>query len=208
MMPELTYSILRIACRDAKHWPSHLTLALNISPSQLKDTQFAVHLLSLLVEEDFPPERLEIEVTEDALVADLDQARAILESLQKIGIRIALDDFGTGYSSPYHLRELHFDRIKIDRSFIQSILENRENGEIVSTIIGMSKSLGLPATVEGIEDLQHLHKLTELGCENGQGYFFGKAMPAAEAERLIASQDRGATAPRRLAKKHIRAIAS
>jgi len=94
-----------------------LNFALNVSPSQLKDPQLPVRLLSILVEGGFAPERLEVEVTEDALVADLDQARVILKSLQNIGIRVALDDFGTGYSSLYHLDELRFDRIKIDPSF-------------------------------------------------------------------------------------------
>jgi diguanylate cyclase (GGDEF)-like protein len=192
MIPELTYSILRTACRDAKHWPAHLTLALNVSPSQLKDTQLAVRLLSILVEEGFPPERLEVEVTEDALVADLDGARAILESLQNIGIRVALDDFGTGYSSLYHLRELHFDKIKIDRSFVQSIFENRGNNEIVKAIIGMSKSLGLPTTAEGIEDFEQMRKLAELGCENGQGFYFGAAVSAAEAGQVIITHGRNA----------------
>ncbi len=94
-----------------------MNFALNVSPSQLKDPQLPVRLLSILVEGGFAPERLEVEVTEDALVADLDQARVILKSLQNIGIRVALDDFGTGYSSLYHLDELRFDRIKIDPSF-------------------------------------------------------------------------------------------
>ncbi len=185
LMPELTYGLLRTACRDAKNWPEHLSLAINISPSQLKDTGLPVHLLSILVEEGFLPERLEVEITEDALVADMDQARVILKSLQNIGIHIALDDFGTGYSSLYHLRELHFDRIKIDRSFIQSLFENKENGKIVSAIIDMGKSLGLPTTAEGVEEPEHWRKLVELGCENAQGFLFGKAMTAAEAEELI-----------------------
>ncbi len=206
MMPELTYRILRIACRDARYWPAYLTLSLNISPSQLKDTQFAVHLLSILVEEGFPPERLEVEMTEDALVADLDQARAILKSLQNIGIHIALDDFGTGYSSLYHLRELHFDRIKIDRSFIQSIFENRENAEIVGAIIGIGKSLGLPTTAEGIEDLQHMRKLAELGCENGQGFYFGRPMGVAEAAKMVKAARR--SEPGAANAKGLRATAS
>lgn len=192
MMLELTCSMLHTACRDAKQWPAHLTLALNIAPSQLKDPQLPVRLLSILLEEGFPPERLEVEVTEDALVADMDQARAILKSLQNIGIRIALDDFGTGYSSLHHLRELHFDKIKIDRSFIQSIFENQGNRSIVSAIIQMGKGLGMPTTAEGIEDIEHVQKLIELGCENGQGYYFGKAMTAAEAARLIGSKTRSA----------------
>jgi diguanylate cyclase (GGDEF)-like protein len=188
LMPELTYSLLRTACRDAKNWPEHLSLAINVSPSQLKDTGLPVHLLSILVEEGFPPERLEVEITEDALVADMDQARVILKSLQNTGIHIALDDFGTGYSSLYHLRELHFDRIKIDRSFIQSLFENEENGKIVSAIIDMGKSLGLPVTAEGVEEPEYWRKLVELGCENAQGFLFGKAMTAAEAEELIGSE--------------------
>jgi EAL domain-containing protein (putative c-di-GMP-specific phosphodiesterase class I) len=139
----------------------------------------------VLSETGFAPNRLEIEITENALVTDLDTAKIILGSLQKVGIMIALDDFGTGYSSLYHLRELKLDKIKIDRSFIQSMKDNPESAKIVYGILGLAKSLALPATAEGIEDVEIVDRLNRAGCAVGQGYHFGKAMPATEALAFV-----------------------
>jgi diguanylate cyclase (GGDEF)-like protein len=187
LMPEFTLGMLRRACLDAKKWPTDLRLSLNVSPHELTDLLFPIRLLAVLSETGFLPSRLEIEITENALVADLETAKAILESLQNVGIKIALDDFGTGYSSLYHLRELKLDKIKIDRSFIQSMKDNPESAKIVYGILGLAKSLALPTTAEGIEDSEILDRLSNAGCEIGQGYHFGKAMPAAEASMLIQS---------------------
>ncbi|UVK38618.1 EAL domain-containing protein [Mesorhizobium sp. AR10] len=185
LMPQFTLAMLRRACLDAKDWPADLRLSLNVSPHELTDVLFPIRLLAVLSEADFTPNRLEIEITENALVADLETAKTILESLQDVGIQIALDDFGTGYSSLYHLRELKLDKIKIDRSFIQSMKDNPESAKIVYGILGLAKSLALPTTAEGIEDVEILERLNQAGCEIGQGYHFGKAMPAAEASKLI-----------------------
>jgi EAL domain-containing protein (putative c-di-GMP-specific phosphodiesterase class I) len=196
LMPEFTLGMLRRACLDAKDWPADLRLSLNVSPHELTDLLFPIRLLAVLSETGFLPSRLEIEITENALVADLETAKAILESLQNVGIKIALDDFGTGYSSLYHLRELKLDKIKIDRSFIQSMKDNPESAKIVYGILGLAKSLALPTTAEGIEDSEILDRLSNAGCEIGQGYHFGKAMPAAEASMLI--QNLGHVAERRV----------
>jgi EAL domain-containing protein (putative c-di-GMP-specific phosphodiesterase class I) len=141
-----------------------------------------VRLLAILSETDFPPSRLEIEVTESALVSDVEAARAALVALQQIGIRISLDDFGTGYSSLYNLRELHFDKIKIDRSFVLSMERNASSAKIVHSVIDLAKSLGLPVIAEGIEHQRAMREIILRGGEYGQGYYFGKAMPAAEAD--------------------------
>jgi diguanylate cyclase (GGDEF)-like protein len=183
LMPQFTLSMLRRACLDAKEWPADLRLSLNVSPHELTDLLFPIRLLAVLSEAGFTPNRLEIEITENALVADLETAKTILQSLQNVGIKIALDDFGTGYSSLYHLRELKLDKIKIDRSFIKSMTENPESAKIVYGILGLAKSLALPTTAEGIEDAEILDRLNKAGCEIGQGYHFGKAMPAAEASK-------------------------
>jgi diguanylate cyclase (GGDEF)-like protein len=186
VITELCYSLLRQACTDARSWPSHLGLSINISPHQFKDRLLAARILSILRETGFDPRRLEIEITESALTNDLDVARATLGVLQSAGVSIALDDFGTGYSSLYHLRELKFDKIKIDRSFVQS-LENEESAKIISAIIGLGQSLGIMTTAEGIENLDNSDWLAERGCTFGQGFLFGAPVPATGAVKLIES---------------------
>jgi EAL domain-containing protein (putative c-di-GMP-specific phosphodiesterase class I) len=185
LIGDLTAALLREACRDARAWPHDVTLAVNISPSQLQDRWLPQRLLAIMTETGFPPGRLEVEITENALVNDMDIARGVLTALQNVGVKIALDDFGTGYSSLYHLRELKFDKIKIDRSFVLTMQENGESEKIVNAIVGLSRSLGLVTTAEGIETHASLDQLTELGCDFGQGYHFGAAMPSAEAARLV-----------------------
>ncbi|MFC7053731.1 putative bifunctional diguanylate cyclase/phosphodiesterase [Hansschlegelia quercus] len=178
LMSRFTTDMLRRACIAARRWPNHLTLSLNVSPSELRDALFPTRLLAVLSETGFSPRRLEIEITESALLADLDTARDILLTLRSIGIKVALDDFGTGYSSLCHLRELSLDRIKIDRSFVQSMNEDPESAKIVHAILGLAKSLHLPTTAEGVEDTDVMAGLGGAGCEIGQGYLFGKAIPA------------------------------
>jgi len=136
-------------------------------------------------EAGFSPERLEIEVAETTLLSDLVGARAVLVALQDIGIKISLDDFGTGFSSLYHLRELRFDKIKIDRSFVQSMGVDVESVRIVHSVIALAKSLGMPTIAEGIEQLQTKNQIMQDAAEYGQGFYFGKAMPADEADKLV-----------------------
>jgi diguanylate cyclase (GGDEF)-like protein/PAS domain S-box-containing protein len=185
LISELTFHLLRIAGRDAKNWPPSLTLSLNISPVQLNDSMLPLQLLAVVNEVGFPPGRLEIEITENALVSDLESAKAILTSFQNLGMKVALDDFGTGYSSLHHLRELRFDKIKIDRSFVQSMRSNPESMKIVNAILGLAKSLDLPTTAEGIESADVLEDVVEGGAEFGQGYYFGRAVPATDVAALI-----------------------
>lgn len=185
LITDLTYKLLRQACLDAKAWPSHLSLSLNISPGQLKDRWLPERLLGILTETGFSPRRLEVEVTEDALVNDFETAKLVLSSLRNLGVRIVLDDFGTGYSSLYHLRELRFDKLKIDRSFIQTMYEDGENLKLVGAIVRLGHSLGLPTTAEGVEDVEHMSWLAQNGCEFAQGYLFGKPMPAAEVGSFL-----------------------
>ena len=185
LIADLTYYLLRRACLDARDWPPTITIALNISPLHLADPLLPVKLLAVLSETDFPPTRLEIEVTESALVTDLAAARTALVTLQDIGIKISLDDFGTGYSSLYNLRELHFDKIKIDRSFVLAMQKDAGSAKIVRSVIDLAKSLGLPTIAEGIEHLDVMQQIVQSGGEYGQGFYFGKAMPAAEASELV-----------------------
>jgi diguanylate cyclase (GGDEF)-like protein/PAS domain S-box-containing protein len=185
LIGDLTYQLLRRACHDAHDWPRDITISLNISPLHFADPLLPVRLLAILSEADFPPKRLEIEVTETALVTDVEVARAALGALQDIGIKISLDDFGTGYSSLYNLRELHFDKIKIDRTFVTSMQSNAGNRKIVHSVIDLAKSLGLPVIAEGIEHRQEMQEIAQRGGEYGQGFHFGKAMPADEADAMV-----------------------
>src|SRR5690606_36857104 len=136
----------------------------NISPVQFKDPLLAQRMLQLLTETGFPPQRLEIEVTEGALLEDQDLALATVESLKNSGVRISLDDFGTGYASLSQLKSLPFDRIKIDRSFVSSLLEDEQSSAIVSTIAKLGKFLRLPITAEGVESEHVCKQLQMIGC--------------------------------------------
>jgi EAL domain-containing protein (putative c-di-GMP-specific phosphodiesterase class I) len=178
--------LLRTACRDAAHWPSGFTLAFNISPLQLRDESFGLRVLGILGETGFPPARLELEITESAIVGDAQLARRLIDELRAAGVRIALDDFGTGYATMSQLLAFRFDKIKIDRSFVMSLGDKPESETIVRAIIGLAKGLGLVTTAEGIELPGQLADLRADGCQEGQGYLFGKAMQAAEIPALLA----------------------
>ena len=188
LMSQLTESMLRQVCRDARHWPQNIHISVNFPPSEFTDPILPSRILTILEQEGMEPERLEVEITETALVSDIDLAKAILTTLQGFGIGICLDDFGTGYSSLYHLRELKFDKIKIDRSFVQAMRESVESEKIVDAILSLAHNLNLPTVAEGIEDPEILRLLAAKGCEYGQGYYFGKAMPAGDVAEKLESQ--------------------
>ena len=182
----VTVCVMRAALSTARDWDPRLTIAVNIAPQQLKSESLTANLLKVLDETRFPPSRFEIEITENALIGDIELARRIVVNLKSHGIRVALDDFGTGYSSLSHLSELPFDKIKIDRSFIRTLHTRRESATIVNAIIGLGRSLNLPTTAEGIESLADADMLTQLGCNSGQGFLYSKPVPATEAAALIA----------------------
>jgi EAL domain-containing protein (putative c-di-GMP-specific phosphodiesterase class I) len=151
-------------------------MAINISPRQLRDLQMPLRIATILAEEDFAPHRLETEGTESALINDLETARAFLTGLQTLGVRFALDDFGTGYSSLYHLKELRFNKLKIDRSYVTHLQQGSEPAKLVDAIIQLGSSLSLQTTAEGIETDANLEWLSKQGCAFAQGYFFGRPM--------------------------------
>jgi EAL domain-containing protein (putative c-di-GMP-specific phosphodiesterase class I) len=160
-------------------------LSFNISPIQLKDSTLGLRLLRILADTGLPPQRLEIEITESALVRDLQSAQSLLGSIRDAGVKIALDDFGTGYSSLYHLRNFKLDKIKIDRSFVEAMAFDRESAAIVKALIGLGEGLSLAVTAEGVEDKEQQALLTAQGCRQAQGFLFSEAVPAAEALRLV-----------------------
>lgn len=179
LIGDLSFSVMEQALIAAREWDPSIRIAVNISPTQLRDPLLAHRLLKLMVATRFPPDRLEVEVTESALLGDLATAKAVIASLKNQGIRLALDDFGTGYSSLHHLRALPFDRIKIDRSFVSSILDNSESAAIVHAVLGLGDSLGIDVIAEGIESGAIETRLRDLNCRNGQGYFYSRPVPGA-----------------------------
>jgi diguanylate cyclase (GGDEF)-like protein len=188
---ELSESLIRQAIQDAKGWDPELTLAVNISPVQLRDPWFAQKLLRLLTENGFPTPRFEIEITESCLHENIAVVRSILTSLKNQGMKVSLDDFGTGYSSLAQLRSLPFDRLKIDRSFVTELAGKGANAELVTAIVALGRGLGLPIVAEGIENEEALAALRQLGDIMGQGYHYGMPEDAeATLERLMAQAAR------------------
>lgn len=200
VIAELSECLIAQAMIDAREWDPKLTLAVNISPIQLRDPWFAQKLLRILVSANFPPNRLDIEITETCLHQNISGVHALVTSLKNQGIGISLDDFGTGYSSLAQLSTLPFDRIKIDRSFVTNINENGDSLTIVETITKLGAGLGLPITAEGIETREVLEKLQTMGPFKGQGYLYGRPQPAAKTRALLAEcnllQNKGAPEPK------------
>jgi diguanylate cyclase (GGDEF)-like protein len=182
---ELTFNLLRRACKEAANLPGEPHLSLNVSPVQLEEPDFAHRLLQVLDAAGFPPTRLEVELTEAALVTDRDAARAVVDVLQAKGVRVALDNFGTGHSSLLQLRQLPFDKLKIDRSFVRAMINDTEAAVMVRTIISMAKSLGLVVVAEGVETEDQARALAGLGCDMAQGYYFGRALPNVDPQQAL-----------------------
>ncbi len=186
--------VLQTACREAAAWPSPARVAVNLSPAQFRDGSLVQVVRRTLDATGLHPSRLELEVTESVLLAASDANVAMLHALRRLGVHIAMDDFGTGYSSLSYLRAFPFDKIKIDRSFVQQVGENAQSAAIVKAVIGLGASLGIVTVAEGIETGAQLEWLREEGCDEVQGYLLGRPMPAAEARGLIAERDRAACA--------------
>ncbi|MDV7145245.1 EAL domain-containing protein [Tropicimonas sp. TH_r6] len=183
----ISWLVLRQACETAKAWPSHLTISFNLSPRQFRDSELAATISSVLLETGFPPERLEIEITETAVIEDLDYARETIERLRWLGIRISLDDFGTGFSSLATLSRLPFDKLKIDRSFVTQVTEDAQKAKIVAGIISLADSLELSVTAEGIETEDTYKMLANLNCDLGQGFLFERPLPGEMISELLLS---------------------
>ncbi|MGB5484440.1 putative bifunctional diguanylate cyclase/phosphodiesterase [Parasphingorhabdus sp.] len=185
LISPLSFSVMRQALIDAKDWDHSLTLAVNISPVQLSDPSLDKQIMKLLVETGFPPQRLELEITESSLLEDTPLVLSTITSLKALGIRISLDDFGTGYSSMTQLKAFPFDRIKIDRSFVFSMLDNEESAAIVNSIASLAASLNVPITAEGIESDEMRAYLDNMGCSDGQGWLYGRPISKDELIKLL-----------------------
>jgi EAL domain-containing protein (putative c-di-GMP-specific phosphodiesterase class I) len=166
--------VLKTACRDAAMWTVPLTVAVNVSAVQLYNADFVQELHQILLETGLSPRRLEIEITETALVRDFNRALMTLRQIKALGIRIAMDDFGTGYSSLSNLRAFPFDKIKIDGSFIKSVNSNGQAATIVRAVLGLGRGLRLPVLAEGVETDAELQFLQDELCDEVQGYLLGR----------------------------------
>jgi EAL domain-containing protein (putative c-di-GMP-specific phosphodiesterase class I) len=185
LINELGEWVLTKACTEAATWPDDIKLAVNVSPVQFKSGTLALKIVAALAASGLAANRLELEITEAVLIRDDEAALAILHQLRAIGVGIALDDFGTGYSSLSYLQRFPFDKIKIDRCFVNDIAEPDGSSSIVQAIVNIAAARHMTTTAEGVETQQQLELLRALGCAEMQGYLFSPAKPAAEIRQLF-----------------------
>ena len=190
LIGQLTHRILSQSFLSAPVLPEPLFLAINISPIQLHYLSLPRQIQDAAEDHGFPLQRLIVEITESALVNNLDRARKIAIDLREMGCQLALDDFGTGYSSLNHLQALPFSKLKIDRSFVASMMEKRESRKIVAAVVGLGHSLGMATVAEGVEAEEHADILLWLGCELAQGWLYGRPLPAERIPEMVACAPR------------------
>jgi PAS domain S-box-containing protein len=188
LIDELTRQICQRAFPASRLIPDELTLAVNVSPLQMRDSRLPRQFQESAEAAKFSLSRLIIEITESALHHDLKRAQQVAGDLKAIGCKLALDDFGTGYSNLQHLKSLKFDELKIDRSFISGLTTQRECRKIVASIIGLGHSLDLEMVAEGVETEEQANMLIWLGCGLGQGWRYGKAEAGEEIPRMLAAE--------------------
>ena len=169
--------VLRRACSDASHLPDDCFVAVNISAVQFMTKDFVGLVGDVIRETGIKPERLELELTETAMMQDRERAAAILKQLTEMGVTVAVDDFGTGYSNLSYLIDFSFHKLKIDRSFVSRIDTDQNSGAVVSTIVGLSRALGVHAIAEGVETESQATLLRAAGCDVFQGFLYGRPAP-------------------------------
>ena len=185
LINEIGEWVLKTACAEAMNWPSHTTVAVNLSPVQFKMRSLPATVRSILAETDLPPKRLELEITEGVFLSNDDHVHDMISSLKAIGLKLALDDFGTGYSSLSYLLRVPFDKIKVDQSFVRGASDPASrNAALIRAMVGLATDLKMQTTAEGVETQEELTLVRGLGCSLVQGYYFAKPMPAAEALEL------------------------
>ena len=185
MIGELSDVLFRQACLDAAKWPRTIRLSFNVSPAQFSNRSFGRKMLETLAETGLSPQQLEVELTESMFVKDVQLVSAMLEELRGAGVHVAIDDFGTGYSSLSQLSRLRFDKLKIDRSFVSSFLDDARQAMIIRAMIGLGRGLGMKTIAEGIEETSQAETLQLLGCHQGQGFLFSRAVPAEQATAML-----------------------
>jgi PAS domain S-box-containing protein len=199
LIERLTQQILRKAFQAGCSFAEHLILAVNISPLQLRDLDLAHQIQEIAEQTGFALHRVTVEITESALVSDLENAQKLARRLQEMGCKLALDDFGTGYSSLSHLQALPFNELKVDRSFVADMVDKRECRKIVAAVVGLGHSLGLTTVAEGVETEEQADMLLWLGCEQVQGWLYGRPVPAEKVPEIVAAAQKtvgaGSSAP-------------
>ncbi len=177
--------VLREACHQASSWPADVSVAVNVSPKQFAATGIASTVLSALAASRLAPHRLELEITESIFIADVEQTLATLHSLRNLGVKIALDDFGTGYSSLSYLRSFPFDKVKIDKSFVEDLGTSDNGHAVIRAITTLAAALGIETLAEGVEDIAQYEVLEREGCQNIQGYLFSRPVAADAVAGLL-----------------------
>ncbi len=189
LIHSITEWVVNEACMQNSKWQlkgyKPIRMAINLSPKQFKRPDIARTIFNKIVFADLSPKYIELEITESALMEDVNKSNEILKELKKWGIEISIDDFGTGYSSLSYLKKFPIDTLKIDQSFVRDILEDKDDAAIVSAIIAMANSLRLNVIAEGVETGEQLNFLATEGCNEVQGYFLGKPIPAYEFEQTF-----------------------
>lgn len=185
LIDEIGKKVLNAACREAAGWPDKLKVSVNISPVQLADKRLAESVLSALTYSGLDASRLELEITENALVENIEQGMATLLRLKALGCGVVMDDFGSGGSSLEFLKAFPFSRVKIDKAFVQNLEQAPENRAIVSAVTSICTSLGIKSTGEGVETPEQLAILLSVNCSEVQGYLFGRPSPAEDVEAVV-----------------------
>jgi diguanylate cyclase (GGDEF)-like protein len=185
LINEIGEWVLRTACAEAAKWPQQVSIAVNLSPVQFKSHALPTLVRTVLSETGVAASRLELEITEGVLLSNDEHVHDMIDKLKQIGVKLALDDFGTGYSSLSYLQRVPFDKIKVDQSFVRGASDPASrNAALIRAMVGLASDLDMQTTAEGVETLDELLLIRNLGCSLVQGYFFGKPMPADEARAL------------------------
>jgi EAL domain-containing protein (putative c-di-GMP-specific phosphodiesterase class I) len=180
-----------MACEDMVEWQllspeyQYMTISVNISGKHFSEPGLVEHIRDVLEQTGIYPPCLKLEITESAIMRDAENTTAILREIKDMGVQLSIDDFGTGYSSLSYLHRFPVDTLKIDRSFVSTMEDGTENGEIVRTVITLARALKMNVIAEGIESIHQLHQLRILNCEYGQGFLFSRAVPAHEVRQLF-----------------------
>ncbi len=192
----LTLWILQKSCAQLVEWQTrsplnkHLMMSVNLSGKHFEQPDIVEQIRSIIKNTGVNPACLKLEITESAIMENAENTIMMLKNLRSLGVRLSIDDFGTGYSSLSYLHRFPIDILKVDRSFVSTMEDGSENGEIVRTVIGLAKTLHLGVVAEGIETIHQLHQLRILGCEYGQGYLFSRPVPAEEAQSILDDKTR------------------
>jgi EAL domain-containing protein (putative c-di-GMP-specific phosphodiesterase class I) len=183
---------LRTACYQLKQWSedySHISMAVNLSARQFKDRDIVKTVYDIIEETGINPSNLELEITESVALDDIDYTIATIQELRKIGVNFSLDDFGTGYSSINYLKRLPVSNLKIDKSFLNTVMEDRSDQKIIQTIITLARNLNLDVIAEGVENFDQEVFLKESNCDKAQGYLYSKPVPKEMAVQFLKNND-------------------